>query len=148
MKLLNKLSTTLTLGSAFLVTNPIVSNLVFAEDSADAATEKGDFSIDADGNLAMPDYLKIPEDVDKGNGITKAFNDIMDKLDVAIAGFTGILTIIMVGLFAWKAFQLAKASDNPNDRQKCITGMIWFAIGAAIFGSITMFMGLFYNFLN
>lgn len=146
MKLSNKVSTALTLGSAFLATNPVVSNLVFAVDEKTGCAPGQKICLDADGNLVKPDYLT--ENAAEGKGITNAFNDIMDKLDVAIAGFTGVLTIIMVGLFAWKAFQLAKASDNPNERQKCITGMIWFAIGAAIFGSITMFMGLFYNFLG
>lgn len=82
----------------------------------------------------------------EGNvGLIGAFNKFMEKANVIVAGVTGCLTIIMVLLFVWKCFEFAKASNNPSARANAITGIIVFAIAAALFGSATLFTGLAYN---
>ena len=64
-----------------------------------------------------------------------------------IAGVTGLMAIVMVAIFAYKAFTLSRVGDNPSERAKTIQGMIFFFIGAACFGAASMLTGLFYGLL-
>lgn len=110
--------------------------------SADGNVDLGGAELGSDGKL------KIPGAGGNSDGNTvSVFNTIMDKGRIIIAGITGVLAIVMVGLFTWKAFNLSKSSDNPSERSKCISSMIFYFIGAALFGGASLLSGLFYNLL-
>lgn len=76
------------------------------------------------------------------------WNIAFDIIRVLIAGITGILSIAMVGVFAFKAFNLAKSGDNPQERQKAVSGIIYSFIGFALLGATSLLTGLFYNLLK
>ena len=87
-------------------------------------------------------------DADGTSSTVNIFNTIMSKGRIILSGVTGVLAIVMVGLFTWKAFSLAKSSDSPQERARCIQSMIFYFIGAACFGAASLFAGLFYNIFN
>lgn len=82
---------------------------------------------------------------DSTKDTVSVFNTILSKGRVIISGVTGIGALIMVGFFLWFTVRLSKSGDNPSERSKCINGLIFFFIGAALFGSASLFSGLFYN---
>lgn len=97
-------------------------------------------------NLGTDGKLKIDgADANATGNTVNVFNTIMDKGRLLVAGVTGVLSVVLVGLFVFKAFNLAKSSDSPQERAKCINGMIFYFIGAACFGGASLFSGLFYN---
>ena len=83
-----------------------------------------------------------------GNGIGQAFGRLENVATQIVQGLSGVLAIVMVGCFAWKAFTLSRVGDNPAERAKTIQGMIFFFIGAAAFGAAYFFVGLFVNILR
>ena len=83
-----------------------------------------------------------------GNGIGQAFGRLENVATQIVQGLSGVLAIVMVGCFAWKAFTLSRVGDNPSERAKTIQGMIFFFIGAAAFGAAYFFVGLFVNILR
>lgn len=101
-------------------------------------------TLNPDGTLNIEGANPIGGGKDN-TGLIGAFNTFMSKANVIVAGVTGCLTIIMVLLFIWKCFEFAKSSSNPSARASAITGIIVFAIAAALFGSATLFTGLAYN---
>lgn len=127
--IIKKIQTLFIFALGSLVTNPtclLAADLLNAE-------------LNDDGQLV------VPNKEEGGNGLVGAFQQFMDKANVIVAGVTGCLTIIMVLLFTWKCFEFAKSSNNPGARANAITGIIVFAIAAALFGSATLFTGLAYN---
>lgn len=69
------------------------------------------------------------------DGLTNLGN----TLNGLVKDFTGIITAVLSGImiicFTWKAFKFAQASDNPAERAKNVQGMIFFFIGAMLFGA-------------
>lgn len=125
------------MGMAFAM--PMMVSAVSADDYVDLNSAK----LDNSGKLNI--------DGSNANGTSNTvnvFNTVMDKGRIIIAGISGVLSIIMVGLFIWKAFNFAKAGDNPQERARCMNGMIFFFIGAALLGAASMLSGLFYNILK
>lgn len=84
---------------------------------------------------------------DSTEATANVFNQIFGNARVLIAGVTGLMAIVMVAIFAYKAFTLSRVGDNPSERAKTIQGMIFFFIGAACFGAASMLTGLFYGLL-
>lgn len=83
-----------------------------------------------------------------GGGMDETFNKLFTIARTIVAGITGILSIVMVFIFAWKAFQFARTGDNPSERVKSINGMIFFFIGAACFGAASLITGVFSGMLT
>ena len=65
-----------------------------------------------------------------------------------VVGITGLISVIMVGVFAFKAFELAKSSSNPADRQKSIQGLIYSLVAFSILGSISVWITIFTGLLQ
>lgn len=68
--------------------------------------------------------------------------DLEDTLNGLTGDFTTIATSVLSGImvicFLWKAFKFAQSSDNPNERAKNVQGMIFFFIGAMLFGAVAL----------
>ena len=120
---------------------PMMTNNVYAakDDHVDLSSAK----MDSDGKLKI-----TGSSGDSTKDTVSVFNTIMDKGRIIVSGLTGICSIILVGLFVMKAFNLSKSSDNPQERSKCINSLIFYFIGAALFGAASLFSGLFYNLFN
>lgn len=134
---LQKIRTAIILSSASLVMTPVGVSAT-GKDVADLLNTK-----------LTNDGLNVPG-APTGNGggtdgIVKTFNTFMDQFKVIITGVTGILAMVMVGLFVWKCFEFAKSSSNPSARANAVTGIIVFLIAAALFGSASLFVGLAYG---
>ena len=131
-KFIEKIRTVLTLAITSVMATPV----------AVSAADLQNAQLDANGQLVIQGAAMG----ESGNGgLIAAFNTLMDKANVIVAGVSGVLTVVMVGLFIWKCFQFAQSSSNPSQRASAITGIIVFAIAAALFGSATLFVGLAYN---
>ncbi|MEG1299612.1 MAG: pilin [Oscillospiraceae bacterium] len=131
------LKNTLNMGLASVATLPMTMQVVSAADeSVDLSTAKlgpdGKLQIDGAGNNST-------------TGTVNVFNTIMSKGRLIVSGVTGVLAVVMVGIFTYKAFHLSQSSENPQERAKAINGLIFYFIGAACFGAASLFSGLFYN---
>lgn len=130
-----------TSGAALAI--PMMTNYVYAADKKNDHVDLSSAEMDANGNLKI-----TGSSGDSTKDTVSVFNTIMDKGRIIVSGFTGICSIILVGLFVMKAFNLSKSSDNPQERSKCINSLIFYFIGAALFGAASLFSGLFYNLFN
>ena len=96
----------------------------------------------SDGSLTYGDaYTK---NTDQAN----VWNEIFTQYKGLIAGITGLATLTMVVLFIMNFVKLAKAGDNPNERNKAISGLLWTGAGAAGLGAVTIFVSLATNLLK
>lgn len=77
-----------------------------------------------------------------------AWANLNEFTGALVAGITGLISIIMVGVFSYKAFELAKSSSNPADRQKAIQGLIFSLVAFAILGSISVWITIFTGLLQ
>ena len=116
----------MTSGTALAI--PMMVNNVYAADKKNDHVDLSSAKMDANGNLKI-----TGSSGDSTKDTVSVFNTIMDKGRILISGFTGICSIILVGLFVMKAFNLSKSSDNPQERSKCINSLIFYFIGAALF---------------
>ena len=102
--------------------------------------------IDENGNVSF-DVPNTPAEA-VGTGATDAAeqgNRVFSVLRVLTNGIYGIATITLVGIFAYKAFNLMRLSDNPNERKKCIQEMGYCILGIVLIGGLKFFTGLFFN---
>lgn len=65
-----------------------------------------------------------------------------------ILAFTGLATLTMIMFFVLNFVKLAKSGDNPNLRGEALSGLLWTGLATSGIGSITVIIGLSYNFLN
>ncbi len=96
-------------------------------------------------------YLNISNDgtVDaEANNATETYGKIMDKYKGAITFVSGIATVSMVAIFIINFMKLGSTATNPTERQKVLTGLIWSGIAAALLGSVTLIVGVFYGMLK
>lgn len=79
------------------------------------------------------------------NSEDDAFSHIIDKYKVIITFFAAMGAITMVGIFIYTFIKLGTTAGNPQERQKCLTGLIVTGLATALLGSVALFTGLFYN---
>ena len=139
MKIKYMLNRTMGAVAGAALTAPMMLNVVSAtnEDTADL------MNVTMDG-----DKLNVPGAENGTQGTTNMFNIIFSRFRLIISGITGVLSLALVVIFAYKAFNLAKSSDSPQERAKSIQGLIFYFIGAACFGAASFFAGLGYNLLR
>jgi len=136
MKIKYMLNRTMGAVTGMALTAPAMMNMVSAEDDITNIT------LDNDGTL------NVPGSSEGGEGTVEVFNTIYKQGNLILSGITGVLTLVMIGLFTWKAFNLSKSSDSPQERAKAIQGLIFYFIGAACFGATTLFASLGFNLLR
>lgn len=79
---------------------------------------------------------------------SQVFRHVINKYKNVITFFAGIAAITMVGIFIFTFMKLGATAGNPMERQKCITGLITTGIAAALLGSISLVVGIFYGALK
>lgn len=109
------------------------------------ATETTGGQLGTQAGCKMEKGVLVCDVIDKNLNEDTIWNTIFDSVQGIVTGVSGVLTIIMVLLFIWKAFNFAKSSDNPSERSKCVTGMIVYCIAAALFGASTVIVGLMFG---
>ena len=86
--------------------------------------------------------------VSTSNSTQDTFSKIMDKYKGVITFVGGIATVTMVAIFILNFMKLGSTATNPTERQKVLTGLIWSGIAAALLGSVTLIVGIFYGMLK
>ena len=107
-------------------------------------------TISASAGLFGPD-LQVNNDgtvVSASNSTADTFGKIMEKYKGVITFVGGIATVTMVAIFILNFMKLGSTSTNPTERQKVLTGLIWSGIAAALLGSVTLIVGVFYGMLK
>lgn len=82
------------------------------------------------------------------NDVSDFWNKLFGMIKVCVTGVSGILTILLVGVFAYKCFNLAASSNNPGKRSELIKEILFTLIGIGLFGASTLLTGLAFNILN
>lgn len=97
----------------------------------------------------LPVVIDEPKDIWASvKGSDDAWNNLYNFTGALVAGITGLVSIIMVGVFVYKAFELTRSSSNPAERQKAIQGLGYTLVAIAILGSISVWISLFYGLLK
>ena len=80
--------------------------------------------------------------------VTGFWNHLIGLMKHLVFGVTGILAVLLVGVFAYKCFCLASSSNNPNKRSEAIQGILYSLMGIALFGATSLITGLAFNILR
>lgn len=104
--------------------------------------------VDVSGGQISIDVGKAGQISGGGTTVSDFFNKAFTIARYIVAGVTGICSIALVGVFAYKGFKVAVAGSNPKARQEAIQGMLYAAIGAALFGASSLLAGFAYQLLN
>ncbi len=108
-------------------------------------------SINAHAGIFEDGYLNISNDGSvqaESDSTEKTFGTIMEKYKNVITFVSGIATVTMVAIFILNFMKLGSTATNPTERQKVLTGLIWSGIAAALLGSVTLIVGVFYGMLK
>lgn len=90
--------------------------------------------------------IKIPGVNQHGiTTVPEFWNKAMNIIKVCVFGVSGILTIVLVGVFAYRSFNLAASSNNPMKRAEAVKGILYTLIGIGLFGGTTLITGLAFN---
>jgi hypothetical protein len=104
---------------------------------AHAVTWNGDLQVSNNGSVTSV-----------ANNTDETFGKIMDKYKGVITFVGGIATVTMVAIFILNFMKLGSTSTNPTERQKVLTGLVWSGVAAALLGSVTLIVGVFYGMLK
>ena len=116
----------------------VVALSAFGEVRANAVDwGSGDLNISNDGSV-----------ISTSNSTQSTFGKIMEKYKAVITFVGGIATVTMVAIFILNFMKLGSTSTNPTERSKVLTGLIWSGIAAALLGSVTLIVGVFYGMLK
>lgn len=74
-----------------------------------------------------------------------AFARIIPKYKNIMVFAGGILTVTMVGVFVYQFTKLGAVATNPRERQEVIKGLTVSGISAALLGSTTFVVGIFFG---
>ncbi len=98
-----------------------------------------------DGSLTIQDgkvTLGGPQNITND---TEAKATVIEKYKGIITFVSGIITVTMVAVFIIQFLKLGMMPSNPRERKEIITGLLISGVSAALLGSITLFVGLFYG---
>jgi hypothetical protein len=102
-----------------------------------------------DLNVSMDSNGQIQTSFDSGNGdSTSTWNTIFARYKVIITGISGLATLTFLILFIISMIKLAGCADNPTERRKVLSGVLWQAVALALSGSATLICGLAWNALK
>ena len=101
-------------------------------------------------NVEIVNGTPTPQLVDKnGNAYVDGGTGVFVERYKALIVFAGGLgTITMVGAALYNVARLNITMSNPMQRQQCIRGIVICGLFAALMGSSTLFIGLFYGLLR
>ena len=70
------------------------------------------------------------------------WNKIYTKYSMGIVIFSGVVSLVFVILFIINITKFAQSSGNPQTRKQAIQTLMWTGIAAAIFGGVTLIVGI------
>lgn len=78
----------------------------------------------------------------------QTFGKIMEKYKGVVTFISGLATVTMVAIFILNFMKLGSTATNPTERSKVLTGLVWSGVAAALLGSVTLIVGVFYGMLK
>lgn len=101
-----------------------------------------DISVDiGDGDLGG----SMRNNDDTLHQIADGLNRFIQTYKGIIVGVLGVALLTVFLIFMFTCMTFSGSSGTPMDRKRSVTKLVTCAIVAAILGSITLFVGLFYN---
>ena len=85
---------------------------------------------------------------EKNSSQANAWNTIFTKYKGVIMGVSGVATLTMVVLFIMNFMKLGSTANNPQERTRVLTGLLWTGLAAAGAGGVTIFVGVASNLLK
>ena len=85
---------------------------------------------------------------EKNTDQANAWNTIFTKYKGVIMGVSGVATLTMVVLFIMNFMKLGSTANNPQERTRVLTGLLWTGLAAAGAGGVTIFVGVASNLLK
>ena len=101
-----------------------------------------------DGEITVDDgkvTLKGPSNI---SNQSDAMAQVITKYKDVILFVSGILAATSVVIFIVYFLKLGTISSNPRDRKEALTGLLISGVSAALMGSVTLIVGLFYGLLQ
>lgn len=127
----------------YLLSIPIAVSTFLLDIIAVSADGLG--GVDVSGGKVSIDVGKAGQISGGGTTVSDFFNKTFTIGRYIVAGVTGICSIGLVGVFAYKAFKVAMAGNSPKARQEAIQGMLYAGIGAALLGASSLLAGFAYQ---
>ena len=82
------------------------------------------------------------------NSQEEAMGTVIEKYKAVITFVSGIITVTMVAIFIIQFLKLGMVTSNPRDRKEVLIGLLISGFSAALMGSVTLFVGVFYGMLK
>lgn len=131
----------------FCILSPVTINAFYYTDGSDPNNHKingtdvglsqGNLNIKG-GNVTIGGFGTIRNQFD-------AFGQIIPKYKNVIVFLSGILTVTMVAVFIVQFTRLGAVATNPRERQEVVRGLVVSGVSAAMLGSVTLIVGVFYG---
>ena len=86
--------------------------------------------------------LKGPQNI---TGSTQAQAKVIEKSKAIMVFIGGLLAATSVLVFIFYFLKLGMISNNPRERKEVVTGLLISGVSAAMLGSVTLIVGLFYG---
>ena len=119
----------------FILIGALSSN-VFALDVLDVGN-LDQFSFEEDTDEGKDMVFKVEQPVEKDS----FWNLIYTKYKSLIVAISGIITMTFVVFFIRNVLSFTINADNPTERKKAITGLLWTGIGLALTAGLTVYLG-------
>lgn len=134
----------LVFGCVFLAPTTSYATESNQEDSTQASSEseKNDLN---NVKVSIGDNGELKVDGITDGNTANTWNTIFNKSKLFVIGFSGLATIVFIGLFVKNFVALGAASNNPQGRNQALVGCLWTGLAAAGCGSVTLLVGLFWN---
>lgn len=80
--------------------------------------------------------------------LTEAGTKLQDKGQTIYYIIVGLALIVVLAILVFHGVKLAKSGDNPSERSRAISGIIYTIVAAAIIGGAVTLLSTFFNVLN
>lgn len=102
-----------------------------------------DIDMDSNGMVSINQYSGSNKPTQQD-----AWNTIYIEYKEILVGISGVLTLTFVALFMKNIWSFANSADNPQERQRCLKGILWTGIGSGGFAIITLVMAMAFKFFQ
>ena len=80
--------------------------------------------------------------------LEEAGTKLQDKGNTIVYIIIALVLIAIIGFIAFHAAKLAKSGDNPQERTRAISGIVYALIAVGVVGGAVTLAGWFFNMLN
>ena len=99
------------------------------------------FQVNDDGTLT----IKPPGQSQQYDRLPNVANNVMKTISLLINFMAGIAVLVLVGIFIYRTFFLAKDSNDVKKREKALLQLWRVCVSIAIIGGINLIIGIIFN---